>query len=74
VDRLIGKFGVAAISIVAFQTILMTYLGVNFVLTTGKHSYAMGDTPVLMWMLLVAAAEVLFLAWGASAYRRLPSQ
>jgi cytochrome c-type biogenesis protein CcsB len=69
-DRVIGKFGVAAISIAAFQTILMTYLGVNFVLTTGKHSYGMGDTPVLMWMLLVAAAEVVFLAWGAVAYRR----
>jgi len=69
-DRIIGKFGVAAISIAAFQTILMTYLGVNFVLTTGMHSYGMGDTPVLMWMLLVAAAEVIFLAWGAVAYRR----
>jgi hypothetical protein len=40
------------------------------VLTTGKHSYGMGDTPVLMWMLLAAAAEVGFLAWGAVAYRR----
>ena len=69
-DRLIGKFGVAAISIAAFQTILMTYLGVNFVLTTGMHSYGMGDSPVLMWMLLVAAAEVIFLAWGTVAYRR----
>ena len=69
-DRLIGKFGVAAISIAAFQTILMTYLGVNFVLTTGMHSYAMGDSPVLKWMLLVAGAEVIFLVWGAVAYRR----
>jgi ABC-type transport system involved in cytochrome c biogenesis permease subunit len=69
-DRIIGKFGVAAISIAAFQTILMTYLGVNFVLTTGKHSYGMGDTPVLMWMLLVAAAEAIFIAWGAVAYSR----
>ncbi len=69
-DRQIGTFGVAAISIVAFQTILMTYLGVNFVLGTGKHSYGMGDSPVLMWMLLAAAAEVIFLIWGATAYRR----
>ena len=69
-DRMIGKFGVAAISIVAFQTILMTYLGVNFVLGTGKHSYGMGDSPVLLWMLLAALVEVLFLAWGAVAYRR----
>jgi hypothetical protein len=49
----------------------MTYLGVNFVLSTGMHSYGMGDTPVLMWMLLVALAEALFLAWGLwSALRR----
>jgi cytochrome c-type biogenesis protein CcsB len=69
-DRMIGTFGVAAISIIAFQTILMTYLGVNFVLATGMHSYGMGDSPVLLWMLLVALAEALFLGWGAIAYRR----
>jgi hypothetical protein len=27
---------------------------------------------VLMWMLLVALAEALFLAWGTFAYRRRP--
>lgn len=70
VDRMIGKFGVAAISIAAFQTIVMTYLGVNFVLTTGMHSYGMGDSPVVMWMLLVALAETLFLAWGIWAHRK----
>jgi cytochrome c-type biogenesis protein CcsB len=69
-DRMIGKFGVAAISIAAFQTILMTYLGVNFVLGTGMHSYGMGDSPVLVWMFLVALAEALFITWGALAYRR----
>lgn len=69
-DRVIGRFGVAAVSIVAFQTILMTYLGVNFVLATGKHAYGMGDTPVVAWMLLVAGLEAAFLAWGAMAYRR----
>jgi cytochrome c-type biogenesis protein CcsB len=70
-DKLLGPFGVAAVSIVAFQTILMTYLGVNFVLATGKHSYAMGDTPVLAWMILVALAEVAFLVWGAVAHSQL---
>ena len=34
-DSQIGSFGVAACSIVAFWTILMTYLGVNFVLASG---------------------------------------
>ena len=69
-DRMIGMFGVAAISIIAFQTILMTYLGVNFVLTTGMHSYGMGDSPVLSWMAGTALAEAVFLAWGTTAYRR----
>ncbi|MBK8794545.1 MAG: cytochrome c biogenesis protein CcsA [Holophaga sp.] len=69
-DRMIGKFGVAIISIAAFQTILMTYLGVNFVLSTGMHSYGMGDSPVVFWMVTVALAEVAFLVWGVLAHRR----
>ena len=40
-----------AVGIVAFQTILMTYLGVNYVLGTGLHSYGMGDSPVVNWMM-----------------------
>lgn len=73
VERIVGSFGVAAISIVAFQTILMTYLGVNFVLTTGMHSYAFGDSPVVGWMALVAGLEAAFLAAGYVAYRRSAS-
>jgi len=69
-DRLIGKFGVAVISIIAFQTILMTYLGVNFVLSTGMHSYGMGDSPVVKWMVIVAVIEAVFLAWGILAHRK----
>ena len=71
VERLIGKFGVAVISIAAFQTILMTYLGVNFVLTSGMHSYAMGDSPVALWMFLAGLAEALFLGWGILAFRKV---
>ena len=69
-DKQTGRFGVAAWSIVGFQTILMTYLGVNFVLTTGLHSYGMGDSPVVTAMALVALAEGGFLAWGYLAQRR----
>jgi len=61
---------VAAISVAAFQTIIMTYLGVNFVLTTGMHSYGMGDSPVVMWMVIVGVAELAFLAWGYAAFRK----
>ncbi len=63
-DRLIGTFGVAALSIVAFWTILMTYIGVNFVLTAGLHSYGFGGSGVVRWMLIVAALEGLFLFVG----------
>jgi cytochrome c-type biogenesis protein CcsB len=61
-ERLIGDFGVAAWSIAAFQTILMTYLGVNFVLASGLHSYGFGDSGVVTWMLIVALAEAAFVA------------
>ena len=67
-ERLIGDFGVAAWSIAAFQTILMTYLGVNFVLASGLHSYGFGDSSVVRSMVAVALAEVAFIgiAWARS--------
>jgi len=69
-DKFIGQFGVAAISILAFQTILMTYLGVNFVLGTGMHSYGFGDSPVVTWMIVVGLAELAFVLAGWWAWRR----
>ena len=67
-ERLISDFGVAAWSIAAFQTILMTYLGVNFVLAAGLHSYGFGDSSVVRAMVAVAAAEATFIgiAWARS--------
>ncbi len=63
-DRFIGVFGVAALSIAAFWTILMTYIGVNFVLASGLHSYGFGGSGVVRWMLILAAVEGLFLGVG----------
>ncbi|HSD29366.1 MAG TPA: cytochrome c biogenesis protein CcsA, partial [Vicinamibacteria bacterium] len=65
-ERLIGNFGVAAWSIAAFQTILMTYLGVNFVLASGLHSYGFGDSSVVRAMLATAVVEAAFVgvAWA----------
>jgi ABC-type transport system involved in cytochrome c biogenesis permease subunit len=70
VEKMLGNFGVAAISILAFQTILMTYLGVNFVLGTGMHSYGMGDSPIVMWMVITLVAELAFVGWGWAAHRK----
>lgn len=69
-ERMVSPFALAAISIVAFQSILMTYLGVNFVLSAGLHSYAMGDSPVARWMILIAVVEVVFLSFGVAARKR----
>jgi ABC-type transport system involved in cytochrome c biogenesis permease subunit len=69
VDKVIGIFGAAVLSILAFQTILMTYLGVNYVLNVGMHSYGMGDSPIVKWMLLAALVEIVFLVVAGVAYR-----
>ncbi len=61
-EGLLGGFGIAAWSIVAFQTILMTYLGVNFVLSAGLHSYGFGESNVVWAMVSVALAEAGFIA------------
>ena len=74
-DEQIHAFGVAVASIAAFWTILMTYLGVNFVLASGLHAYGFGSSSLLQSMALVAAAEISFLVWGwrARAGRTAPA-
>jgi len=69
-DRQIHAFGMAAASIVAFWTVLMTYIGVNFVLSAGLHSYGFGSGGVVQWMALIGAAELVFLTLGYFANRR----
>jgi ABC-type transport system involved in cytochrome c biogenesis permease subunit len=63
-DRFLGPFGVAVASIAAFWTILMTYIGVNFVLASGLHSYGFGGSSVVRSMGIVLLVEILFLAIG----------
>jgi ABC-type transport system involved in cytochrome c biogenesis permease subunit len=67
-EKVIGYFGVAMVSIVAFWTIVMTYVGVNYVLASGLHSYGFGGSGVVRWLLTVAAAETLFLGAGLLAH------
>ncbi len=71
-ERLIGTFGVAAWSIAAFQTILMTYLGVNFVLSAGLHSYGFGDSSVVRAMVITALVEGAFIAVAWARLSRRP--
>jgi ABC-type transport system involved in cytochrome c biogenesis permease subunit len=70
-DGQIGPFGVAVASIIAFWTILMTYLGVNFVLASGLHSYGFGSSNLVKVLAIIALAETAFLtaAWWARERR-----
>ncbi|MCB9867991.1 MAG: cytochrome c biogenesis protein CcsA, partial [Phycisphaerales bacterium] len=47
-----GEFATALKSVVAFWTIIMTYLGVNYVLGIGLHSYGFGTGAVVHYMML----------------------
>jgi ABC-type transport system involved in cytochrome c biogenesis permease subunit len=70
-DGQMGSFGVAVSTIVAFWTILMTYLGVNYVLGTGLHSYGGSGANLINTMLLIALVEMafIFVAWQATTRR-----
>ncbi len=57
-----GQFATAFKSILAFWLILMTYLGVNFVLGMGLHSYGFGTGAVVRYMFLTAVIDLSLMA------------
>ncbi len=69
-DKQIEDFGVAVGAIAAFWMILMTYLGVNYVLAAGLHSYGFGSSNLVTIMAVIAGIEILFIGAGWLAVRR----
>lgn len=67
-----GRFATAVKSILCFWLILMTYVGVNFVLGMGLHSYGFGKGAVVYYMFLCGGSDLalltvfslLYLLWG----------
>lgn len=57
-----GPLATALKSVLAFWLILMTYVGVNFVLGIGLHSYGFGAGAVVRYMLLFGGADLIFVA------------
>ncbi|MGQ9651056.1 MAG: cytochrome c biogenesis protein [Phycisphaerae bacterium] len=53
-----GPLGDAVKSIVAFWLIIMTYVGVNFVLGIGLHSYGFGTGAVVRYLFLFGAIDL----------------
>ncbi|MEK7711344.1 MAG: cytochrome c biogenesis protein CcsA [Planctomycetota bacterium] len=63
-----GQFATAAKSIICFWLIIMTYVGVNFVLGIGLHSYGFGTGAVAHYMFLLGGIDLGFVALCAIIY------
>ncbi|MBI4716989.1 MAG: cytochrome c biogenesis protein CcsA [Planctomycetes bacterium] len=53
-----GRFATAVKSILCFWLIIMTYVGVNYVLGTGLHSYGFGTGAVVRYMFLIGGVDL----------------
>ncbi len=53
-----GAFATALKSILAFWLIIMTYVGVNYVLGIGLHSYAFGKGAVVRYLFLTGSIDL----------------
>jgi len=72
-----GVFATAVKSVLAFWMIIMTYVGVNYVLGTGLHSYGFGTGAVAKYMFRVGAVDLLVVAACCGFYlarRDVPSR
>ena len=68
-----GLFATAVKSILAFWMIIMTYVGVNYVLGTGLHSYGFGTGAVASRVFLIGGIDLALVVICALAYLvRLP--
>lgn len=63
-----GPFATAFKSILAFWLIIMTYVGVNYVLGIGLHSYGFGTGAIVKHMFRSGGADLTFIAICAVIY------
>jgi ABC-type transport system involved in cytochrome c biogenesis permease subunit len=63
-----GPFAVALKSVLAFWLIIMTYVGVNYVLGIGLHSYGFGTGAVVRYMFLTGGIDLALIAICAGIY------
>ena len=57
-----GRFSTAVKSILAFWMIIMTYVGVNYVLGIGLHSYGFGTGAIAGRVFLIGSLDLAFVA------------
>ena len=61
VPGLRGKFAFNFASSLSFASVIMTFIGVNYYLTKGLHSYARGDKPVFagwVWIIIFSIIAI----------------
>ena len=61
-----SKFTFNVASILAFSSVLMTFIGVNYYLSKGLHSYARGETPafpIWAWITISCIFSLIIFAW-----------
>jgi len=63
-----GPLAMAVKSMAAFWLIIMTYVGVNYVLGTGLHSYGFGTGAVVHYMFLVGGFDLGLIALFSAIY------
>lgn len=71
VPGLRGKYIFNVISGLSFSTVIMTFVGVNYYLTKGLHSYARGDAPAFAWWVwaIIGGIFALFILAGIKERR-----
>lgn len=63
-----GRFATALKSVLAFWLIIMTYVGVNYILGIGLHSYGFGAGAVVRYCYLAAAIDLALVALCTLVY------
>lgn len=73
VPSLKSKYMFNVASIIAFGSVVMTFVGVNYYLSKGMHSYGQGDTPVFplwAWGLILATLLLIILSGLREKYSK----
>jgi cytochrome c-type biogenesis protein CcsB len=65
IPKLRSAYVFSVASVAGFGSVIMTFIGVNYYLSKGMHSYAAGDTPIFpiwAWILILSVIALMVLA------------
>jgi len=75
VPRLKSAYIFNIASVIGFSSVIMTFVGVNYYLSKGMHSYGSGDTPAFplwAWMLILSVTALIF--WAGIRQKELKKE